>query len=226
MENVGVSTVSVGRISALTVRTPDEEGSLIRRVREGETDIFYELISPYERLIYVAARSILRNHADAEEAAQEAYLKALVHLSTFRKESKFSTWLLQIAVNEARSKRRKDRRSFYQSLDENTQDEDGTYYPREWADWRETPSEALLRADLRQSLLNAIGSLDHAYHEVFVMRDVQRRSIAETAEVLQISAALVKTRLLRARLKLRNALAPAMDISCTTGDSTWRQRRA
>ena len=212
VENIGLLAISAGRVSLPKVRAPDKEGILIRRVCEGETNTFYELIGPYKRLVYCAAKSILRNHADAEEAAQEAYLKAFVHLGTFRRECKFSTWLLQIAANEARSKRRKDRKSLYQSIDEKAHDEEGASYPRDWADSRETPSEALLSADQRRSLLNAIASLDPAFHEVFVMRDVKHLSIAETSEVLQISAALVKTRLLRARLKLRYALAPGKDV--------------
>ena len=96
---------------------PARDHELMQRVLAGQTDLFYELIRPYERGVFLAAAAILRNDADAEEAAQEAILKAYKHLARFRQESKFSTWLIQIAINEARMKLRKDRRHLYESLD-------------------------------------------------------------------------------------------------------------
>src|ERR1700722_12287841 len=150
-------------------RTPDQEIALIDRVCSGETQLFYELIRPYERRIYVAAVSVLQNEADAEEAAQEALLKAFVHLHSFRGDAKFSTWLIQIAVNEARRKRRNDHRCLYYSIDEKAEDEESDYYPENLADWRDTPSETLQRTELRTALRNAIASLTPSFHEVFVM---------------------------------------------------------
>jgi len=205
-------------------RTVEQEVALIERVCAGETQLFYDLISPYERSVYVAAVSELQNEADAEEAAQEAFLKAFAHLDSFRREAKFSTWLIQIAVNVARSKRRKDRKSLYESTDEIDREE-GDYCPQDFADWRETPVEALQRTELRRALRNAIASLDAAYREVFVLRDIEKLSIAETADVLQISEALVKTRLLRARLKMRDALAPGIDGAWRIGDGGWKKVR-
>jgi RNA polymerase sigma-70 factor (ECF subfamily) len=225
MHEVGSSATSASRAQTLMARTPDEELALIERVCSGETQLFYELISPYERRVYVAAASVLQNEADAEEAAQEAFLKAFVQLYSFRRESKFSTWLIQIAVNEARTKRRKDHKFLYDSIDEKAEDEEGDYCPKDFADWRDTPSETLQRAELRTALRNAIASLVPSYQEVFVMRDIQNLSIAETAEVLQISQALVKTRLLRARLKVRDALAPGLDGAWSSGDGSWREVR-
>jgi RNA polymerase sigma-70 factor, ECF subfamily len=205
-------------------RTVADELAVIERVCAGETQLFYDLISPYERSVYVAAISELQNEADAEEAAQEAFLKAFAHLDSFRKEARFSTWLIQIAVNVARSKRRKDRKSLYESTDETDPDE-GDYCPQDFADWRETPVEALQRTELRGALRKAIESLDAAHREVFVMRDIEKLSIAETAEVLQISEALVKTRLLRARLRMRDALAPGIDGAWSIGDGGWKKVR-
>jgi RNA polymerase sigma-70 factor (ECF subfamily) len=205
-------------------RRVEAELALIERVRAGETELFYELISPYQRSAYVAAISELQNTADAEEAVQETFLKAFANLNSFRGEAKFSTWLIQIAVNEARNKRRKDRKSLYESTDETIDGEDD-YCPRDFADWRETPVEALQRTELRRALRNAIASLDAAHREVFVMRDIEKLSIAETAEVLQISEALVKTRLLRARLRMREALAPGIDGGWSIGDGAWKKVR-
>lgn len=206
-------------------RTTELEIVLIGRVCAGEKELFYELISPYERSAYIAAFSVLQNEADAEEAAQEAFLKAFSHLSSFRRESKFSTWLIQIAVNEARMKRRKGHRFLYVSMDDRDQDEEGNYIPRDFADWREIPSEALERIELRVALQNAIASLHPKYRAVFVMRDVQNLNIAETAAALQISEVSVKTRLLRARLQMRDALAPGFDGSWSIGDRNWKKVR-
>jgi RNA polymerase sigma-70 factor (ECF subfamily) len=206
-------------------RAPEEEIALIERVCAGEKHLFYELIQPYERPVYIAAHSVLQNEADAEDVAQEAFLKAFAHLATFRKESKFSTWLIQIAINEARMRRRKDRKSLYESFDERQTAEDGDYFPKDFADWREIPSETLQRAELRQAIQRALASLDQKYREVFVMRDVQNLSITETAETLGISEAAVKTRLLRARLQMREALAPGFDGAWKVGDGTWKKVR-
>lgn len=206
-------------------RTPEQEAALIARVCAGEKQLFYDLISPYERAVYTAAYAITQNEADAEEAAQEAFLKAFTHLGSFRSESKFSTWLIQIAVNEARMKRRKDRGHLYESLDDQKQDEEGDYFPRDFADWREIPSEALERTELRRALERAIASLSAKYREVLVMRDIQHLDIAETAAALQISEASVKTRLLRARLQMRDALAPGFDGAWSLGERNWKKVR-
>ena len=187
------------------------EAGQIARILGGEKELFHDLIRPYERMVYLTLFSMVKNEAEAEDGAQEAMINAYRHLGSFRGEAKFSTWLIQIAVNEARRKRRKDHKSLYDSIDEKAEDEESDYYPKDFADWRDTPSETLQRAELRTALRNAIASLNPSFHEVFVMRDIQNLSIAETADVLQISEALVKTRLLRARLKIRDALAPGLD---------------
>jgi RNA polymerase sigma-70 factor (ECF subfamily) len=183
------------------------EGELIRRVQAGEREHFYELVKPYQRRVYAAAFAILRNEADAEDAAQEAILKALQHIKQFRAEARFSTWLTQITVNEALMRRRKQHSDVMEPIGER-QEEDGNYTPRDFADWREIPSEALERKEVREGLAKALASLKQQYREVFVLRDVQHFSIEETAEALGISRASVKTRLLRARLMLRDLLAP------------------
>src|SRR5437762_3379181 len=185
------------------------EETLIRRIRDGEHDLFYELIRPYERRVYAAAFAILRNEADAEDAAQEAVLKAFRNIKQFRSEAKFSTWLIQIAINEARMRRRKNHPELIEPIADR-QDESGDYVPRDFADWREIPSETLERKEVRERLAEALASLGQIYRDVFILRDMQHLSIAETASVLKISTASVKTRLLRARLMLRDVLAPGL----------------
>ena len=182
------------------------EQDLIARVQRGEHELFYELVRPYERRIYVAALAILRNQSDAEDAAQEALLKAFAHIRQFRAEARFSTWLIQITVNQALMRRRRERTVVMEGID-NRRDDEGDYVPRDFADWREIPSEALERKEIRQRLAEALGMLDRKYREVFMLRDMEQLNIQETAEMLGISTAAVKTRLLRARLMLRDLLA-------------------
>ena len=182
------------------------EQDLILSVQRGQHELFYELVRPYERRVYAAALAILRNEHDAEDAAQEAMLKALANIRQFRAESRFSTWLIQITVNEALMRRRRERTVIMEGIDERRAQE-SEYAPRDFADWREIPSEALERKEVRQRLAEALGMLDRKYREVFVLRDMEHLNIQETAEALGISVASVKTRLLRARLMLRDLLA-------------------
>src|SRR5216683_8365391 len=119
------------------------EAELIGRIKGGDVEAFYEMVRPYERAVFLTALSLVKNDADAEEVAQEAILKAFKNLSRFRQEAKFSTWLIQISINEAKMKLRKDRRYLYESLDEGKQNNEGDYIPKDFADWREIPSEAL-----------------------------------------------------------------------------------
>src|SRR6202166_767117 len=166
------------------------EEMLIRRVLAGEHELFYELIRPYERRVYAAAFAILRNEADAEDVAQEAVLKAFKHIRQYRAEARFSTWLIQITVHEARMRRRKEHVEIMQPIVDH-QDDEGNYVPRDFADWREIPSETLERSEVRQKLAEALASLGQKYREVFVLRDVQHLSIAETANALGGSTACV-----------------------------------
>jgi RNA polymerase sigma-70 factor (ECF subfamily) len=184
------------------------EQDLISRVQRGQHELFYELVRPYERRVYAAALAILRNEADAEDAAQEAMLKAFANIRQFRQEARFSTWLIQVTVNEALMRRRRQRTVVMEPIDDRGDGNDEqSYTPKDFADWREIPSEALERKELRQKLTEALATLDRKYREVFVLRDVEHMNIQETAEALGISIASVKTRLLRARLMLRDLLA-------------------
>src|SRR5882724_4944602 len=131
---------------AMAVEKPADRGderaqSLIARIRNGESFLFAELVKPYERRVYVTALALLRNEADAQDVAQEAILKAFMYLWQFRGESRFSTWLIQITVNEARMRQRKQHAELFEPLAEsrNDGDEDGAYTPRDFADWREIP---------------------------------------------------------------------------------------
>lgn len=193
------------------------EAELLARIKAGDVEAFYELVRPYERAVFLAALSLVKNDADAEEVAQEAVLKAFKNLSRFRQEAKFSTWLIQISINEAKMKLRKDRRHLYESLEEGKQGDEGDYIPKDFADWREIPSEALEQKELRKALTRALDSLPEKYRTVLILRDVQHLSINETAQALGLSEANVKTRLCRARLQMRDALAPGFDGAWSRG---------
>ena len=201
------------------------EAELIVMSCSGDRDAFYCLIQPCERGVFTAAMSILNNAADAEEVVQEAVMKALAALPRFRGEAKFSTWLIQITINEARLKRRKDRRHLYDSIDEQQTDDQGDAFPKDFADWREIPSEELQRKELREALKRALDSLAPKYREVLILRDIQHLSIQETAQVLNISEGNVKTRLLRARFQMRDALAPGIDGSWASGKTEYEKVR-
>lgn len=201
-----------------------EEQDLVRRAAAGERAAFYELVRPYTKAIYLAAKSVLDNDADAEDAAQEAVLKAFTHIQSFRGDSKFGTWLYQITLNEARARLRKQHRDLYEHLDEPTTDEQGDYWPSDYADWRHIPSQALELKQLREALSKALSSLEPKYRQVLILRDVQHLSAAETAKMLGISEENVRTRLHRARLRMRDALAPGFDGAWTTG-RPWQVTR-
>src|SRR5450631_4544049 len=138
------------------VNNPEQAGmtreqDLIARVQHGERELFYQLVQPYERRVFAAALAILRNETDAEDVAQEAMLKVLANIRQFRAEARFSTWLIQITVNEALMRRRRERTVVMEAIDDR-RDEESDYAPRDFADWREIPSEALERKEVRQKL--------------------------------------------------------------------------
>jgi RNA polymerase sigma-70 factor, ECF subfamily len=211
-------------VNMLQVQLDSKEAELIRRVCDGEHDALEELVRPYERLVYVTAISILKNPADAEEVAQAAVLKAFSKLSSFRAESKFSTWLVQITYNEARMRVRKDRRHLYEPIDGQKRDAEGDYWPRDFADWRPIPSETLERKETREALRSAINSLSPTHRDVVILRDVENLSIKDTSIILGITEGSVKTRLYRARLRLRDALAPGIDGVWSTGQGYRKVR--
>ncbi|MGH9580215.1 MAG: sigma-70 family RNA polymerase sigma factor [Terriglobales bacterium] len=198
-----------------------DEAVLIERILDGEKELFYELIRPYERSVFLTAYSVLKNEADAEEVAQESFLKAFRHLDSFRGDARFHTWLVRIVLNEARMRFRKDRKHLFDSIDAEPAGELPPHSQR-IADWREVPSEILERTEVRAEIVRALAELSESYREVLILRDVQQLSISETADVLGVTPATVKIRLFRARLRLRDHLAPRLAESFK-GRSSFRK---
>jgi RNA polymerase sigma-70 factor, ECF subfamily len=187
----------------------DNEAQVIASILDGETDLFHDLIRPYERTVYVMVLSVLQNGADAEDAAQETFLKAFRNLSQFRAESKFSTWLISIALNEARRRLRVRKAHGTETLDAEP-GEEGNVSPALLRDWREVPLETLERQEVWRILQQAVMTLPEIYREVFLLRDVEELSVRESATTVGISEAAVKVRLHRARMMLQKTLAPKL----------------
>lgn len=185
------------------------EAQRIASILAGNSHEFHDLIRPYERGAYVMALSMLRNEADAEEVTQEAFLKAFRNLGSFRAESRFSTWLMSIVLNEARNRLRHQKNLKIESLDEPA-DENSHVSPALLRDWREIPSQTLERMEVRHLLQQAVESLPAIYKEVLVLRDIEELSVIETAEALGITVATVKVRLHRARIMMQKSLAPQL----------------
>ena len=182
----------------------DDEGSLVAAAKAGDINAFETLVGRYERKIFRLAQNITQNKEDAEDVMQEAFLKSYQHLGEFQGNSRFYTWLVRIAVNQALMKLRK-RRPNQVSLDEEVDTGEDTM-PREVEDWGPSPEERYKQAELGAILNSTIAELEPPFRIVFQLRDIEELSTEETAEALGLSIPAVKSRLLRARLKLRQKL--------------------
>ncbi len=184
--------------------TGDESG-LVNAARKGDIAAFEELVRRYDRNVFRIAQHITQNREDAEDVVQDAFLKAYQNLGQFQGQSKFYTWLVRIAVNEALMRLRRRRPERMVSLDEDVKTEEDSM-PREIADWSPNPEQQYNQAELKDILSRTIQGLPTSFRTVFVLRDVEGLSTEETAEALGLSIPAVKSRLLRARLQLRERL--------------------
>lgn len=198
------------------------EPVLIERILAGEKDLFHDLIRPYERGAFLLAYSILHNQDDAEETTQQAMVKIFSHLAQLEERDKFKQWAMRVIENEAKMYRRKRRQHVYESLDQNPAEasEDKPFYPKQFADWRDLPSDAVEQKEVREAVAKALAELPDIYRAVFVLRDMQHLDVAETAEALGLGESAVKTRLHRARLMMRESLTP---LFAKPGISIWER---
>jgi RNA polymerase sigma-70 factor, ECF subfamily len=179
---------------------------LVHAIRNGDLSAFEQLVRRYDCKLLRIAQHVTHNREDSQDAVQESFMKALQHLGEFREQSRFSTWLFRIAFNQSLMKLRKRRAIPDLSCDQDFRAEEDIL-PREVADWAPNPEELCLASELRDILVKAIKELCPTLRTVFVLRDVEELSICQTAEVLDLSVPAIKTRLLRARLQLRQLLS-------------------
>lgn len=201
-----------------------DETMLIRRILAGEKDLFHDLIRPYERGAFLLAFSILRHQDDAEEAVQQGMVKIFQHLYQLAESDKFKQWSMRVIENEAKMHRRKRRQHLYESIDAGsaTVSDEKQFRPRQFADWRELPSDAVEQKEVREAVAKALSEMPDIYREVFMLRDMQHLDVAETAAILDIGLSAVKTRLHRARLMLREALAPVFARPTVSVWERWK----
>ena len=188
------------------VRTAaSEDLDLVHAAQNGDVAAFERLVERYDRKLLRIAEHVTHNREDAQDVVQEAFLKAFLHLSTFREDAKFSTWLIRITLNHALMKLRKLRATKELSLEEDCEGQENTL-PREVGDWAPNPEELYEKSELREILVKTLGELRPSLRVIFALRDIEGLSTHETAEVLSLTSTAVKARLYRARLELRELL--------------------
>lgn len=198
---------------------------LVHAAQHGDVSAFTELVERYDRRLLRIAEHVTHNREDSQDAVQEAFLKAFQHLSDFREDSRFSTWLFRITVNQALMKLRKRRTTKEVSLDDDFQ-ADGNISPHEVADWAPNPEQLYRTSELRDILTTALEQLRPILRTVFVLRDIEGLSIDQTAEVLDLSSTAVKARLFRARLQLRELLTSPLEGTISLFKLGLRLRRS
>jgi RNA polymerase sigma-70 factor, ECF subfamily len=195
-------TAASAQFAVNTVASDDLD--LVHASKNGDVAAFEQLVTRYDRKLLRIAQNVTHNTEDAQDAVQEAFLKAFQNLGQFREDAKFSTWLIRITVNQALMKLRKLRAIREVSLDEDSQADE--VLPMEVTDWARNPEQLYWATELRNILIKTLKELRPILRTVFVLRDIEGLSIDQTAEVLNVSHSAVKARLWRARLQLRERL--------------------
>jgi RNA polymerase sigma-70 factor (ECF subfamily) len=186
----------------------EDDFVLVERVLAGDRRAFEPLVRRHERRVFRVTLAILGNVEDAEESMQDAFVKAFRHLADFRREARFTTWLTRIAINDAIEKRKSRKTLVSLSETENAEEQ---FIPRRYEPWKSSPEQLYGKQELHRIVEEAIQSLATMYREAFVLRDVEGLSAEEAAEALGISVAALKSRLLRARLMIRERLAAVLE---------------
>src|ERR1700747_1793511 len=208
----------MGAIQPKVNEPVSDELALVEAAKGGDVSSFEELVRRYDRNVFRIAQHITQNREDAEDVVQDAFFKAYSNLHQFQEQSKFYTWLVRIAVNEALMRLRRRRPERMVSLDEDIKTEEDSM-PREVADWAPNPEQLYTQGELKEILGKTIQGLPPSFRTVFVLRDVEGLSTEETADALDLSIPAVKSRLLRARLQLRERLSRYFQKR-ETGDAT------
>ena len=186
--------------------TASDDLALVHASKAGDVSAFEELVKRYDRKLLRIAQNLMHNREDAEDVVQEAFLKAFLHLDQFREDSKFSTWLIRITLNQSLMKLRKQKTTREVSLEKDFQSEEDAN-PIDVGDWAPNPEELYRATELREILRKTLEELSQGLRVVFVLRDMEGLSLAQTAEALDLSLTAVKARSFRARLQLRERLS-------------------
>jgi RNA polymerase sigma-70 factor, ECF subfamily len=206
---LGLAIVPMDEPDKITERDgPEGDLVLVDRVVAGDRRAFESLVRRHERRVFRVTLAVLGNAEDAEEAMQDTFVKAFRHIEQFRRESRFTTWLTRIAVNEALQKRQARKSAL--SLDE-VGEADVKVFPHRSHQWHEDPEKLFGKQEVRMMVEDAIRALPPIYRETFVLRDVEGLRAEEAAEILGLTLPAIKSRLLRARLLMREALAARLE---------------
>ena len=208
-------TQATARATPITGIDPKvDDVELARRVAAGEEPALRLMMRRHNQTLFRTARAILRDDAEAEDAVQDAYLKAIRGIGDFRSDSKLSTWLVRITVNEALQRLRRSRRAAEVIPLAGDLSEGGEAQDNVMDEKAETPEEQTMRAQSRRIMESKIDALPESFRAVFVLRAIEELSVEETAAVLDIPEATVRTRFFRARSLLREGLAQKIDLAC------------
>ena len=205
-ENIEPAETAPDIVQDITSEPVHPDVALVARAKDGDASAFEQLVRQYDRQIFRVAQHITQNREDAEDITQDVFFKAYQKLEQFQGNSKFSTWLVRIAVNESLMRLRKRKTSKTVSMDEDVHTEEGSI-PRDFAEWRPNPEQLYGQGELSEILRKTIQGLPPGFRTVFTLRDIENLSTEETAEALGLSVPAVKSRLLRARLQLRERLS-------------------
>ncbi|MBI4470259.1 MAG: sigma-70 family RNA polymerase sigma factor [Acidobacteria bacterium] len=186
--------------------TDDPDSDLVLRVQQGEMNAFEELVNRHNRKIYRILLGITGKHEEAEDGVQETFLKAFEHMGSFKGRSRFSTWLIRIAMNAGVQRMRRSRNM--ESLDEGVGEDDETFRPRQLRAWTDDPEQLYSKEQRRSLVERGLKALPQKYRMAVILRDIEQLSTEEAAQALQLGVPALKSRLLRGRLMLREALAP------------------
>jgi RNA polymerase sigma-70 factor (ECF subfamily) len=207
-----------GATQSATRHSPDQDLALVTATRRGDIAAFEELVRRYDRKLLRIAHQVTSSLEDAQDIVQETFLKAYQKLNQFQGTSKFSTWLIRIALNEFLAKLRKRRHT--QDLPLEYEDPNGESLPLDVADWSPNPEQLCSRVELQEIFRRTFEELPPILRVVFVLRDVEGLSIQETTAILDLQPSAVKARLFRARLQLREKLTRYFRQPLPTADNS------
>jgi RNA polymerase sigma-70 factor (ECF subfamily) len=182
----------------------DEDAPLVAAAQAGDGAAFGQLVSRYDRKLFRIAYHIVHNAEDAQDVVQESFIKAFQNIGRFHAQSRFSTWLYRIVINQSLMALRKQRIKPLVAVVSGDEKED--QLPIDFSDWRPNPEEQYTESELRELLTRFLQELRPALRVVFIMHDIEGQPLQEVADALDLSVSAVKTRSLRARLCLREQL--------------------